>query len=215
MTQQTKNNSTKHTTWIKRFCSQKGKEFFCQVSKEYVNSNFNLFGLQKNSEHIKSVLKIIRDEKVPELELMTKKEKEQVYAQTVLIYGLIHARYILTDEGMRKMERKYLQGVFGKCPNIFCKRQPCLPLGRSDQPHKSAVKLYCPKCREIYLPKQKYRIFDGAFFGTTFAHMILNVRPTLQPTSPPRKYIPKIFGFEIYNSVPNNSINSDEDKKIK
>lgn len=51
--------------------------------------------------------------------------------QNVLVdlYGLMHARYILSFNGLEMMKNKYLRGIFGKCPRDLCDGQNCLPTG--------------------------------------------------------------------------------------
>lgn len=45
------------------------------------------------------------------------------------------------------------------------------------------MKLYCPKCEDIYSPKSnRHGTIDGAYFGTTFPHLLLMVHPQLIPT---------------------------------
>jgi hypothetical protein len=39
---------------------------------------------------------------------------------------------------------------------------------------------------------------DGAYFGTTFPHLLLQTYPDLQPPSAEPKYIPRIYGFKIH-----------------
>ncbi len=34
--------------------------------------------------------------------------------------------------------------------------QACLPVGLSDIPRQSTVKLFCPKCEDVYYPRSKY-----------------------------------------------------------
>ncbi|KAG6476535.1 hypothetical protein ZIOFF_065777 [Zingiber officinale] len=34
--------------------------------------------------------------------------------------------------------------------------QPCLPVGPSDIPRSGTVKIYCPKCEDVYYPRSKY-----------------------------------------------------------
>ncbi|KAJ3436125.1 casein kinase ii subunit beta [Anaeramoeba flamelloides] len=194
-------NSDEEYSWVSKFCSLKGNEFFCEVDSDYIESNFNFISLRNNVPYYKIALKTIRDEECEELESLTEEQEETIESSAEILYGLIHARYILTDEGMRKMAKKYQKGIFGRCPNVFCQKQPCLPVGRSDLPRKDTVKYYCPRCQDIYFPDSKYANLDGAYFGTTFANLLLQWNENLKPESPPRKYVPKIFGFRVHNTV--------------
>ena len=63
---------------------------------------------------------------------------------------------------------KYKNYNFGRCPRVFCSGQPCLPVGQSDVPRSSTVKIYCPRCEDMYHPKSKYQgsILWNALFNT-------------------------------------------------
>ncbi len=38
---------------------------------------------------------------------------------------------------------------------------------------------------------------DGAFFGTTFPHLLLMSYPGMRPQQPPDRYVPRVFGFKL------------------
>ena len=117
-----------------------------------------------------------------------------------LLYGLIHARWILTVGGLEKMVRtcilalpssihhhffqvaKYMCCDFGRCPRVFCHSHPLLPVGLVDVPFEKSVKLYCGRCEDIYTPRaSRHSSIDGAHFGTTFPHLFYLVYPSLMP----------------------------------
>ncbi len=96
------------------------------------------------------------------------------------------------------MLAKYEVGTFGVCPRVLCQDTKLLPIGISDLPGMGGVKLFCPHCEDVYSPKSaRHGNVDGAYFGTTFAHMFLQSYPELVPAKSPQKYVPKIFGFKI------------------
>ena len=102
-----------------------------------------------------------------------------LYQEATDIYGLIHARFILTPKGLALMREKYLLGKFGICPRVLCERQNVLPIGMSEDIRTSRVKVYCPRCEDVYMPKKKYPDVDGAYFGCSFPHILLMVTPVV------------------------------------
>ena len=121
--------------------------------------------------------------------------------QARLLYGLIHARWIVTARGLAKMVsgfpsfsfsvltdtsqlqlEKYKRVDFGRCPRVLCQSQPLLPVGLTDAPYEKSVKLFCGRCEDIYSPKSsRHGSIDGAYFGTSFPHLLFLVYPTLIP----------------------------------
>ncbi|PLW06807.1 hypothetical protein PCANC_26350, partial [Puccinia coronata f. sp. avenae] len=168
-------------SWITWFLSTKGNEYFCEVDEEYILDRFNLTGLNSEVLRYGMALDLITDAfGVDELDEAT---RESVEGAARHLYGLIHARYIITSRGLAKMLDKYKKADFGRCPRVLCNTQPLLPVGLSDTPYSKAVKLYCPRCEDIYSPKSsRHGTIDGAYFGTTFPHMLFMVYPNMIPT---------------------------------
>jgi len=42
----------------------------------------------------------------------------------------------------------------------------------SDKLRMGRVKVFCPRCDEVYVPQTKFNL-DGAFFGPSLVHMFL------------------------------------------
>mmetsp|Transcript_18866 Transcript_18866/g.21097 ORF Transcript_18866/g.21097 Transcript_18866/m.21097 type:complete len:228 (+) Transcript_18866:190-873(+) len=118
------------------------------------------------------------------------------------LYGLIHSRFIITQRGLSKLYNKFLNGTYGYCPRALCDRQKVLPIGLSDELRTSRVKVYCPKCEEVYIPKFKSINVDGAYFGTSVPHIFLKSFKEAV-VLPPRifNYEPKIHGFRLYKKT--------------
>ncbi|KAH7920168.1 hypothetical protein BV22DRAFT_1107825 [Leucogyrophana mollusca] len=172
---------TSTLTWISWFCSLPGHEYFCEVSEDFIEDDFNLTGLNAMvpfwKEAMEMVLDVEPDEdssKIPDVSI--------VEASAELLYGLVHQRYILTRAGLQAMVDKYESAIFGVCPRVYCVGCNVVPCGRSDLPGLDTVKLYCPNCNDIYAPpSSRFQGVDGAFFGTTFAHLFFQSYRELAP----------------------------------
>ena len=190
--------SQEDITWIQWFCSLPENRFLCEVDESFIETDFNLYGLDTTVKHFDLVL-----ENILQLEFSQEISEElmiQIEEESKKIYGLIHARYIVTLAGQQKMLKKFENVEFGCCSCVKCNKYPLLPLGISDLYGIENMKLYCACCNDIYVvPKQcPSRNLDGSFFGTTFPHLLL-----LQLDEHPQNefnYIPRIFGFKIANN---------------
>lgn len=126
-------------------------------------------------------------------------EKEKLEKSARHLYGLVHARYILTARGLQKMLEKYRNCDFGRCPRVHCNLHHLLPIGLHDTARQSAVKLYCAKCEDVYTPKSsRHATIDGAYFGTSFPGMLFQVYPNVIPPKSQERFVPKIFGFKVH-----------------
>ncbi|XWS49642.1 hypothetical protein CRYUN_Cryun12cG0020800 [Craigia yunnanensis] len=187
------------TSWISWFCNLRGNEFFCEVDDDYIQDDFNLCGLSSQVPYYDYALDLILDVESSHGDMFTEEQNELVESAAEMLYGLIHARYILTSKGMAAMLDKYKNYDFGRCPRVYCCGQPCLPVGQSDIPRSSTIKIYCPRCEDIYYPRSKYQgNIDGAYFGTTFPNLFLMTYGHLKPQKASQSYVPRVFGFKVH-----------------
>eukprot|EP00163_Fabomonas_tropica_P031800 TRINITY_DN7698_c0_g4_i1.p1 TRINITY_DN7698_c0_g4~~TRINITY_DN7698_c0_g4_i1.p1 ORF type:complete len:286 (-),score=56.04 TRINITY_DN7698_c0_g4_i1:55-912(-) len=187
------------TSWISWYCGLRGNQLFCEVEEEYIQDDFNLHGLSSHVPYYDYALDLILDIEYPVEDALSESQQEGVESAAETLYGLIHARYILTTRGLAAMYEKYKRGDFGRCPRVLCQGQHVLPMGQSDIPRTNTVKLYCPKCEDIYYPRSKTQgHVDGAFFGTSFPHIFLLQYSDLRPHAPKETYVPRVYGFRLH-----------------
>ena len=216
-------SDAEETTWISWFCSLKGNEFFVEVDEDFIQDDFNLTSLSSQARtpphrrphahsarprgcrqvpYYEYALDTILDVETPRDAGLTEEQQDSIEAAAELLYGLIHARYIITPRGMNAMVEKFENMHFGRCPRVLCQGQPVLPVGQSDLPRTHTCKTFCPKCEDIYYPRSsRHANLDGAYFGTTFCHLFLQTYWDLVPPPPTTTYVPRIFGFKIHRTA--------------
>lgn len=128
------------------------------------------------------------------------------------LYILIHARFLLTKPALSLYKERYQELDFGRCPRDGCGGCGVVPCGLSDSPNTQPVKLFCPRCRDLYNPRHsKFLNVDGCGFGTTFHNLLFSTYPELVPSPESETrllgeeevmrsyslYVPRIFGFRI------------------
>jgi len=185
-------------SWVTWFCKLEDHNLLCEVDEDYIKDAFNLYGLKPKFQQYDLAMEMILSNDPPTEEELEDARLHQVYQEAADLYGLIHARYIVSPKGLSIMREKYVLGKFGVCPRVLCERQPVLPMGLSEELRASRVKVYCPRCEDAYLPKKKCKDIDGAYFGCTFPHVLLVSYPELHPMPLTATFVPRIYGFRIH-----------------
>lgn len=194
-------------SWAEWHCAQKGNHFLCVVDPSFIEDQFNLYGLRSVTPKFRNCLELM-------LDVVNAEESEPeewtgpLYAHTRDLYGLIHARFILTSRGMNAMLAKYRKAEFGVCPLLGCSSQPVLPIGLHSELRQGHVHVFCPRCRNVYAPSTppagSQRAvtcdIDGAYIGPTFPHLLILAQPAINSKlAGPKPFEPKVFGFRVYD----------------
>ncbi|KAL7712283.1 Casein kinase II subunit beta [Entamoeba marina] len=171
---------TEHERWL------------VKVGNEFIGDEFNWFGIiDFENEQDQDAFNALRGKHCgvdfcTDLSSFTKRCLD--------CYGLIHSRYILTDEGLTKMRARYERGYYGTCPNSTCNKCKLLPAS-SQNLVGSKAKLFCPCCNHLY-PWETH--LDGAFFGKWFPHIFFLSFPTCEPLT---RFVgavsPEVYGFDV------------------
>lgn len=182
---------TNSMAWIEKVLSRTGFDYMCLVDEEFVVDKFNLTGLEREFTNFRQIFDGLLAEKPP---------GSDIYDSCLHLYGLIHARFILSPAGLVKMNEKFTAGHYGCCPRLLCRGNRLLPLGLSDRPGTCGVKLYCSLCEDVYSPKSsKHNSVDGVYFGTSFPHLFLMTYPP-RDLAPYVKFQPLLFGFKCHQA---------------
>lgn len=97
-----RNKSERATNFRRQFISSRGNEYFCEIDEEYLTDRFNLTGLQPEVHYYQHALDLITD--IFDLDCEDDM-RETIEKSARHLYGLVHARYIVTTRGLTKMVR--------------------------------------------------------------------------------------------------------------
>lgn len=93
---------------LHQFISSRGNEYFCEIDEEYLTDRFNLTGLNTEVQYYQYALDLVTD--VFDLDC-DDEMREQIEKSARHLYGLVHARYIVTTRGLAKMVGIFLMMI--------------------------------------------------------------------------------------------------------
>ena len=91
--------------FYEQFIGTRGNEYFCEIDEEYLTDRFNLTGLQQEVQYYQYALDMVTD--IFDFDC-DEETREQIDKSARHLYGLVHARYIITTRGLAKMVRVYI-----------------------------------------------------------------------------------------------------------
>ena len=193
------------STWLESLYKNPHFNVLVQVPIEYIEEQVKDEKLLKLIPNRDAAIKLLLNN-----EILNRESQAIIEQSALLLYGLIHARFILTEKGKHAIFMKYLKNTYSPCPRSLCHGCECLPYGNSSSPGEMGMRWFCPNCGDIYLPTkvEKNAMIDGAFFGPKYIIQLINEHPDIVPKEQPEVFEPRIFGFKLY---PNDPTSSDSD----
>ncbi|OHT16032.1 Casein kinase II subunit beta [Tritrichomonas foetus] len=138
------------------------QNWLVEIDDMYLQSAVSYYGLNSIVPNYSRAAGIIKGRRVDTSE-MSERQIKTLAESCRLLYGLLHQRYIVTEDGIRKLENKYRRKVYGVCPRVACKGRPLIPMGLTIEPRLGKVRRWCPQCHDIYDGGVD---LDGAYFGS-------------------------------------------------
>eukprot|EP00835_Amoeboradix_gromovi_P000411 NODE_14_length_42432_cov_0.433799.p16 type:complete len:211 gc:universal NODE_14_length_42432_cov_0.433799:25770-25138(-) len=172
--------------WVGWYVRQTESQLLIDVEEDFYLDKFNLTGLQ-NIVHFPICYDILTDNS--DIQEYSQDAHLILDKSTRHLYGMIHARYVLTAPGMRKIAMKVKSGIYGYCKRYNCPKTPLIPIGMSDKPYVSYVKGYCGHCQDVYHVNSQ---LDGSYFTSTLPHLLLLSFPDVIVQS-------RCIQFDLYN----------------
>lgn len=165
-------------TWIKKFLAEEKNKYFIEIDADWIKDKFN------HTDLLSDLTQDLSDKYLPchykgmRMIVDIPGEYSKIHTESAsFFYGLLHARYVLTNAGINRLLAKYDQGLYGSCPKLECDSN-LLPIGEDGFPGFSKLKLYCPACDDIFKSDSE---LDSAYFGNNLPHMFFMVKPEKRP----------------------------------
>lgn len=91
-----------------QFVSSRGNEYFCEIDEDYLTDRFNLTGLNTEVTYYQYALDLVTD--VFDMDV-DDDMREAIEKSARHLYGLVHARYVVTTRGLAKMVSLILEAI--------------------------------------------------------------------------------------------------------
>lgn len=115
-----------------------------------------LSGLSAQVPYYSRALSLIVDGELSDESLSDTVSFSRVEKSAAFLFGLVHARFIITQKGLQLLHKKVTAGLYQKkCPNALCGFNYILPCAVTDAPNLHTVKLFCARCNVSHFPRSE------------------------------------------------------------
>jgi hypothetical protein len=118
-----------------------GNELLCEVNQDFIRDEFNLYGLSLQVPFYARAISIIIGEDsesaAPAASAAAAPDQDDAAQSSAeILYGSIHARFIMTSIGLTKMAAKYRRIDFGRCARVRARGSRSCLQGRATSRRK-------------------------------------------------------------------------------
>jgi casein kinase II subunit beta len=154
-----------------RFVDFSARSWFVEIDDYFLQSSVSYYNLHQWVSHFNRAATVVKGESI-DLSSLNRGQVERIGESTHRLYGLLHQRFVITDDGARKLQRKVSAGIYGICPRLVCGGAKLLPYGSTVEPDEDRVKCWCPRCHDLY---ESTSDLDAAYFGPDLPGMYCKV----------------------------------------
>lgn len=224
-------------TWKEYLLRSRLKDYLVNVDDSFISDEFNLKGIPP-VPYYRTVKKILLNDpkESNKLDKEIPENRIKILDSIEFFYTRVHARYILTSNGLKAMNNFISRKKFGTCSRLKCINtfNSLIPISINDSKvYKDSdsedenedeeedddeyydtadTYLYCPNCKEYFIPNDDLSYINGYSYGNTFCQFYLlqyshNKKKGQEPTKIPH-IEGRIFGYKVHKSsqIENNEV---------
>jgi casein kinase II subunit beta len=170
------------TSLRSRLIDTSPRSWLVDIDDYFLQSSVSYYDPNKKVSHCSRAAQIIKGGS-PDNTAFTRSQIERIGPSVRRLYGLLHGRFVITEDGIQKVAAKVANAVYGLCLRVVCQQSKLIPVGLTIEPDEDVVNLWCPKCHDIY---ESGSDLDAAFFGPDLPvmyHKVLGLRLKFQVAS--------------------------------
>jgi hypothetical protein len=103
------------------------------INDYYLQSSVSYYDLHRKVQHYLRAADVVKGRSF-DLSSASREQISKLAASTARLYGLLHRRFCVTEDGAAKFSQKVALGNYGMCPRVSCKSRKLLSVGLTSEP---------------------------------------------------------------------------------